>query len=339
MMQIAKVKTFFPGVVLALTIAAAANFLSEHYGAPVMLFAILIGMAFNFLMDGSPCIKGIEFCAKGLLKVGVALMGIRVTIEQILSLGFTPILYVIICVFATIGFGVLLVKVIKKGDKDNLYLGLLTAGSVAICGASAALAISLVLPKHKNSERDTLFTVIIVTVLSTIAMIFYPLVFNFLALDEQTSAMLVGMTIHDVAQVIGAGFSISNYAGEVATYVKLLRVSMLPVVIICLLVYFRQCEKRNTNKTDVELAAKKSFPWFVVGFVVILAVNSMGVIPSSVQVVVTDASKWMLVTAISALGVKTSLQKIASCGFGQISLVVIQSLFLLILATVLLAYR
>lgn len=337
MMQFAHIKTFFPGVVVALTIAAAANFLSEHYGAPVMLFAILIGMAFNFLMDGSPCIKGIEFCAKGLLKIGVALMGIRVTIEQILSLGFTPILYVILCVIATIGFGVLLVKVIKRGDKDNLYLGLLTAGSVAICGASAALAISLVLPKHKNSERDTLFTVIIVTVLSTIAMIFYPIVFNYLALDEQTSAMLVGMTIHDVAQVIGAGFSISNYAGEVATYVKLLRVSMLPVVIIALLLFFRQRDKHNTN--DGELAAKKSFPWFVVGFVIILAINSMGFIPSTAQVVVTDASKWMLVTAISALGVKTSLQKISSCGFGQISLVVIQSLFLLVLATLLLIYR
>lgn len=103
--------------------------------------------------------------------------------------------------------------------------------------------------------------------------------------------MHMGMTIYDVVQVIGAGFSISNYAGEVATYVKLLRVSMLPVVIILLLLFFMSLGKNNQSLNNVLWQKYRSR-----GFVVILLVSSNGIIPATVQSVVTDGSKWVLVT-------------------------------------------
>lgn len=301
-----------------------------------MLLAILLGMACHFLLSKGIYQRGIEFCAKNLLRIGVALLGMRVTLAQITSLGIKPILFVLLSVLSTIIVGVIIANYLNKREKTNkqkptnevLLLGLLSGGAVAICGASAALAISLTLPYYKNSERDTLFTVISVTVLSTIAMILYPILFHFLGFTELTSGVLVGLTIHDVAQVVGAGFAISNEAGEIATYVKLLRVVLLPVVVITLLIVFKS--GKNNAK-----AAGNNFPWFAVGFVILLLVNSTGIIPTVLVEGVNNLSQWLLVTAIAALGIKTSLRQIADCGLGQTLLILGETLFLLTLAIIL----
>ncbi len=149
-----------------------------------------------------------------------------------------------------------------------------------------------------------------------------------MSFDDVTSGVLIGMTIHDVAQVVGAGFAISDEAGEIATYVKLLRVMLLPVVIITLLIVFR-----NSKHGDGDV--KQSFPWFAIGFVALLLINSTGIVPEFIQKTVNELSRWLLVTAIAALGVKTSLKKILDCGPKQTLLLVIETLFLLVLAIVL----
>ena len=105
--------------------------------------------------------------------------------------------------------------------------GVLSGGAVAICGASAALAIASVLPPSDTRERDTILTVVSVTALSTLAMILYPVFATSIGLDHKQAGIFIGGTIHDVAQVVGAGYSISNETGDIATYVKLLRVAML----------------------------------------------------------------------------------------------------------------
>lgn len=326
-----------PGIFLSLVIAIIATFIANYYAAPVMLFAILFGMVFHFLMQGQTYRTGVEFCAKKILRIGVALLGMRVTLEQISSLGLRPIVFVILCVIATIIAGLILAKLLnrnssihKKTSSEAILLGILTGGAVAICGASAALAISLTLPHYKNAERDTLFTIISVTVLSTIAMIIYPLLFKTIGFDDITSGILVGMTIHDVAQVVGAGFAISDEAGEIATYVKLLRVILLPVVVISLLFYFNKNQQLKGSNS-------KTFPWFAVGFVILLLINSTGIIPIEIQQTINQLSHWMLVTAIAALGVKTSLRKIMDCGLNQTLLVIGETLFLLVLAIILIS--
>ncbi|HET6565678.1 MAG TPA: putative sulfate exporter family transporter, partial [Xanthomonadales bacterium] len=221
-------KEIAPGLLLTFTVATAAQFLGEHYGAPVMLFALLLGMAFHFLSLEGNCVAGIQFTSRRLLRIGVALLGVKVTDEQILSLGLEPLLLIPALVIATIFIGVLFSRACGRSNQ----FGLLTGGAVAICGASAALAISSTFPRSKELERDTLFTVVAVTLLSTTAMIFYPILFAFFGFDDGQTGLLIGATIHDVAQVVGAGYATSEHAGDVATYVKILRVSMLPVVVI-----------------------------------------------------------------------------------------------------------
>ena len=101
--------------------------------------------------------------------------------------------------------------------------GVLSGGAVAICGASAALAIASVLPRNDTRERDTILTVVSVTALSTLAMILYPVFATSIGLDHKQAGIFIGGTIHDVAQVVGAGYTISNETGDIATYVKLLQ--------------------------------------------------------------------------------------------------------------------
>ena len=165
-------RTLVPGVLACGVVAAAATFLSEHYGAPVMLFALLLGMAMNFLSTEGPCAAGIEFTARQLLRVGVALLGLRITVAQIAALGWQPVLLVVVSVVLTIAVSIAAARLF--GFKG--IFGVLTGGATAICGASAALALAAALPQHPLKERATLFTVIGVSALSTLAMIVYPMI-------------------------------------------------------------------------------------------------------------------------------------------------------------------
>lgn len=314
-----RIEPYFGGLLLAGVIAAAATFLSEHYGAPVMLFALLIGMAFNFLAEDSGCAVGIEFSAKTLLRIGVGLLGLRLGIADVSSLGLAPVLAIVGFVLATFACGALMSRLLGR----RMAFGMLAGGSVAICGASAALAFASVLPPHKNREQDTLFVVIGVTALSTIAMIAYPVLFKSLGLTDAESGFLVGATIHDVAQVVGAGYSISDEAGVIATYVKILRVALLPVVMLVAMVSFRSAQTQRVG-----------MPWFLVMFVLCAIIANLGILPAPVLAFLTEASRWFLVVAISALGVKTSLARIAKVQFSYVMILVVETLFLLSIALI-----
>ena len=128
-------RALMPGVLACGVVAAAATFLSEHYGAPVMLFALLLGMAMNFLSAEGPCAAGIEFTARQLLRVGVALLGLRITVEQVAALGWHPVLLVVASVVLTIAVSVAAARLF--GFKG--IFGVLTGGATAICGVSGAL--------------------------------------------------------------------------------------------------------------------------------------------------------------------------------------------------------
>ena len=318
-----------PGLLVAITIAAAARFMSEHYGAPAMLFALLIGIAFHFLHEDKKCGPGIEFASTTILKIGVALLGVRVTFDQIASLGFGPVALVVGLIVLTILSGVLLARLFSKPPEFGLLMG----GAVAICGASAALALASVLPKSDRMRRDTLFTVVAVTALSTIAMIVYPIFFKTVGFDYTETGVLIGATIHDVAQVVGAGFAVSDETGEVATYVKLLRVACLPVVVLAYALMMRGRAAANGAGDGDGKGANVALPWFAVAFVVILCLNSFGFIPSLAAQGLDWISRWFLIAAIAALGVKTSLKSMADLGPSHIGLAVAVTLVLFAGAT------
>jgi uncharacterized integral membrane protein (TIGR00698 family) len=317
-----------PGVMLSATIAAAAAFLGAHYGAPVMLFALLLGIAFNFLTEEGPCKPGVDFASRTLLRLGVGLLGLRIALEDLAVIGLFGAGLVAGLVALTIATGFIAAPLFGR----QWRFALMTGGAVAICGASAALAIAAVIPHNDKTERNTLFTVMAVTALSTIAMIVYPVLFQALGFSEAQRGFLIGATIHDVAQVVGAGFSVSDRAGEIATIVKLFRVAMLPVVLLAVVLTLRfAAVERSDDKIPL-------LPWFMVLFLALCVFGSVVDLPAVLVAQVDLASRALLITAIAALGVKTSLKALMAVGGGHLAIVVVETLVLLSAATAALAW-
>ena len=311
------VRLAIPGLLLSATIALAVRFVSDQLGGPAMLYALLFGMAFNFLTEDERFAAGIYFASRNILRFGVALLGLRITTGDVTELGWPVVALIVASVVATIVVGGLIGRAFGlKGDQS-----VLSAGAVAICGASAALAIASVLPSHKDHERNTIMTVAGVTALSTVAMVAYPVFVTYLQYDNATAGIFLGATIHDVAQVVGAGYIISDQTGEISTLVKLIRVACLvPVVLMISLV---------THRSRAESPDKRPLlPWFLVAFVVLVIVNSMGWVSPYVNSALTPVSGWCLLTAVAALGVKTSLKALADVGPAPIGVMVIQTLLL-----------
>jgi len=311
-------RAIWPGLLASLVIAAAAAFLADHYSGPVMLFALLLGMAMNFLSDVDRCKPGISFAGRTILRLGVALLGFRITLWEIAALGWQPVALVIAVVTLTILISIGVAR--AMGFKTEF--GLLTGGATAICGASAAMAISAALPPDDRKERLTGFTIIGVSTLSTVAMILYPIISHFFRFDDHQAGVFIGATVHDVAQVVGAGYAISPEAGDTATVVKLMRVAMLLPVIVTIGLWARSHGGHGEGK------APPLLPWFVTAFAALVVVNSLVPIPEFVREAGSTASRWCLVAAIAALGIRTHFSEIVEIGWKPVLLMIFETLLI-----------
>lgn len=314
------VRELFPGLAVALLVGMAAGFLGGHYKGSMLLFALLLGMALNFLTEDARLKAGIQFAASTVLRIGVALLGLRLTLDNVASLGWPTVLALAVAVVATVFAGLAAARLLGQ-DRD---LGVLIGGATAICGASAALAISSVLPQRAGHEQRTTLAVIGVTTLSTVAMVVYPALTGWLGFDATTAGIFIGATIHDVAQVVGAGYSLSPAAGDAATITKLIRVAFLMPVLLASALVLRG---RSAAGSGAPL-----LPGFALAFALLMLVNSTGVVPTGVQHAASQASQVCLVVAIAAVGVKTSLRDVAALGWRPVGMLVGVTVFLAALA-------
>ena len=329
--RIATLRQLVPGLLVAALVAMAAAFLGSHYKGSMLLFALLLGLALHFISEDPRCAAGIEFASGTVLRLGVALLGLRLTIAHVGALGWQTVLALLCAVALTILLALLLAKLL--GIERSL--GLLIGGATAICGASAALAISSVLPKSPRLERDTALTVVGVTTLSTLAMVSYPLLTSWLGFDALTSGKFIGATIHDVAQVVGAGYSLSPEAGDAATITKLMRVAFLmPVLVIISLAVRSQIARAQHAEAGGVAAGPKTplLPWFTVAFVALMLLNSTGWIPAAVQSGASDLSQGFLVLAIAGVGLKTSLKDVTQLGWRPVLMIVLVTLALAVMS-------
>lgn len=314
--MVGQLKLSYSGIVICCVTAIAATALADKYQAPVMLFALLLGLALHFLYESPKHQTGVVFCSKTILRIAVGLLGVRVAFSDIVSLGYIPPLMIAACMVATIVCGVVLAKLLKLPT----VMGVLSGGSVAICGVSAAAAITTVLPKKDFQEKFFAITVIAVTTLSTLAMILYPLLTDALKLNDVLAGVFLGGSIHDVAQVIGAGYSISPEAGNVATFIKLFRVMLLLPIVLCIFFIFRDKDSKMEGAASL-------FPPFLIAFIVLATLKNLGVIPDMLVEWINVISSNCLVVAIVAIGIKTSLKEIVSVGWKPIFLITFETVF------------
>ena len=323
-------RTLAPGLALASAIAVVSvlgePFATDtlgfvfgfHVAVPAIVLALIIGMAFHISDPQSAMQPGLTFAVKKLLRVAIALLGLRIALSDIVALGLSTAMLVIVTMAATLIVGVLLARVVGRDDG----FGALAGAATAVCGASAALATATVLPQDRARDADVAFTVVAVNALSTIAMLAYPPLCLWLGYDGRETAILLGATIHDVAQVVGAGYSVSTNVGNSAVIVKLFRVFLLSPVVLAVGWYFA---RRGTAQGR----ANVPFPLFAVVFLALVLLNSTGLVPPLVKSVLGEVSRWGLLIAIAALGLGTSLAAVLRIGWQSIVVICGTTLFLL----------
>ncbi len=312
--QAGGVRAYFPGLMMTLVAALAAAWISDHYGAPRMLMGLLIGLAFNFANGDVRLHPGLGFASKTLLRWGIVIAGLQVTLAQIVGLGWAGFASIV----ATIAVVTLAGLVAARMMGLTSAFGVLAGGAVAICGASAALALSSVLGEKRSSQAQLTLVLVTVSAASAIAMSLYPVLAQTLGLNGVQAGWFVGASIHDVAQALGAGYSISNEAGETATIVKLTRVALLAPVLFLVAMAFPADKGQSRTRIGV--------PWFVVGFFVLGAANSLIAMPVQMTDLARQVTSWLLLLAVTATGIRSPMHLLLGQGWRSAMPVIVATL-------------
>ena len=302
---------FFPGTMLCVTIAIAAAWISNHYGPPTILIALLLGLALNFVALEPRTHRGLDMIGREGLRIGIVLIGFQVTLGQIAGIGVVPFL-ALLCI-AAVAFSGGMIGARLSGQ--SRYAGILAGGATAICGASAALALYGVIGRDRLPQAQFALTLVGVALASALAMASYPILAAQLGLDDRAAGFLIGASVHDVAQAIGGGYSYSNAAGAEATIVKLARVALLAPVVLIVSLWIGKLGDQDDPSSRKFSVKGLIPPWFVTGFVLAVAVNSALPIPAEVNSFAEPTAKILLVLAVTATALRSRTDLIARLGW------------------------
>jgi len=322
-----------PGLVLSGIVAAAGYMLAPYVARvvpiPNMVIALVIGIALNPIAARPWTQAGMAFCVRTVLRWAVALLGLRVAVGDIAALGFGSGLVIVVAMTATVLFGFLFARWSDRTDAFGAMVGVGTA----VCGASATLACSTVVPDYRGKQADIAFVVVAVNALATLAMLIYPPLCLLLGFDARSTGVMLGGTIHDVAQVVGAGYAVSETVGNTAVIVKLFRVFLLLPTVLGVGWYFTRQGKRHGE-------ARVPVPVFGIVFLFLCAVNSaVPLVPSllpvyaPIKAALVEASTWGLLLAIGALGLGTSVKTIFALGWRHIAMALASTIVIFVIVT------
>ncbi len=332
----ARARTLAPGLFLSAAVALAsvlaAPLIKSATGGrvalPDMVIALIFGIALHRLAILERFQAGITYAVKTLLRYAIALLGLRIAFADIAALGLGTAALVVAVMVITIASSFLLARLL---DRDA-GLGALAGAANAVCGASATLATATVVPDYKTKSADIAFTVVMANAVSTVVMLAYPPLCAWLGLTERETGIVLGLTIQDMAQVVGAAYAVSEPVGNTAVIVKLLRVLLLLPVVLAIGWYFlRRGEKTGEARVPV--------PMFALVFILLAVVNS--ILPSTglsgvygpVKEVLSEVSRWGLLIAIAALGLGTSVTQLLTIGWRHVAIFCGAGLVILVAGT------
>ncbi len=307
------------GVATCAALGALSMVAGNVTDIPPVLLALVAGAVLAHRTDVVPLAEGVNFTVRTILRIGIALIGVRLSAAQISELGLSTVLMAAGGVFLMLTAGTLVAMAFGLPRGRSI----LSAGAVGICGASAALAISTVLPRNPAQERYTVTTVALVTALSTVAMLVYPLIGRLLDFNQLEAGIFFGASIHDVTQVAGAGAMVSPATAAAAVATKLVRISCLAPAVAAILFL---ASRRGTCVVDA--GAPPVVPLFLVGFAVIATAANLGLLTAVQRGFLSDAATFCLVAATAALGMKTSLRLLVAEGWRPLAAMVAQTCLL-----------
>lgn len=270
-----------------------------------MIVAILIGTVFHNVV-GTPAMAkpGVAFSMRRILRLAIILLGLQLTAAQVAAVGFGGVAIIVAGLVCTFAFTVLMGRVLKVDAK----LAELIAAGTSICGASAVICTNTV---TEAPDEDVVYAVACVTVFGSLAMFLYPLLPGLLQLDAHAYGLWTGASIHEIAQVVAAAFQDGQQAGQFGTVAKLTRVMMLAPMVIAL--GFIAARKAR-HAAPAEKRKAPPLPWFVLGFIAMVALNSLFPLPVSMKPTAVAVTTFLLSMALAAMGLETEIRKLRAKG-------------------------
>ena len=302
-----KLSALFPGLAICAVASAAAAWLSDHYGFPIILLGLLVGLSLNFIAHDVKTHPGLDFISRQCLRAGIVILGLQVTFAQIVALGPMPFIALLVVMTATFAAGMAGARI----SGQSPYAGILAGGATAICGASAALALYGVIGKDRLSPAQFALTLVGVSLASALAMSVYPALAGQFNLNDRQAGFLIGASIHDVAQAIGGGYAFSDAAGSYATIVKLTRVALLaPIVAVASLLL-----GPSASSAGRPVWRRMALPWFIIAFLGTVMLNSLVALPSALGAFALIASKALLLLAVTATAMRSRMDFLMETGW------------------------
>ena len=307
-----KTNSKLPGLLLAIIIAIISRYLGGQLplvGGPV--FALILGIVVNlFLKSEEKFQPGLNFTSKKLLKFAIILLGFGLSIGQILEVGKISLTVMVFTLTASFGFGALFGRLFHMDWK----LSTLISAGTGICGGSAIAALS---PVIEAKDSDVTYAISATFIFDILMIILFPIMGNKLGLSDLAYGLWTGTAVNDTSSVVAAGYAFSDKAGEFATIVKLTRtLSIIPTVV--LFSYINQRKKIKGNESSLahneKISIKSIFPFFIIFFILAAVINSVGLVPHKLGVVIHNLSKFLMIMALGAIGLNTDLKEVKNSG-------------------------
>lgn len=301
---------FLLGILLTLAIAIAAKYLALLPFLTItgqLVLAIILGMIWRATIGlREQLVAGTNFSSKKLLRVGIILLGMRLNLFDIFQAG--PSVFLIASI--SLVFTLIVVFLLTKLFKVEKRLGILTACGTAICGAAAVVAIA---PQIKAKDEEIAIGAATVAILGTIFTVTYTIIFPYIGLSANGYGVFSGATLHELAHVIAAAAPGGNQAVDTAVIVKLTRVALLVPIAFLIGLWINFDERKNASSEKASWRTMP-IPWFIVGFVVMSAINSLGVIPKSIADILIWFSYLCIAMAMAGLGLSVNLSSLSRLG-------------------------
>ncbi len=307
-----KIKNIIPGLGLSVAIALVSRLIESILPLPIIsasVIALFIGIFLNNYVRTNETFKGgIQFTSKRLLKFAIILLGASLNVTTILSVGKLSLSVMVFTLLTCFGLGYFIGKALGL----NWKLSNLISAGTGICGGSAIAAIA---PVIEAKDVDIAYAMSATFIFDMFMIVLFPIMGRALTLSDMAYGLWAGTAVNDTSSVVAAGYAFSEAAGDFATMVKLTRtLVIIPTVIIFAFLNNHLKRKSSKDSKDVEVNVKSSFPWFIIGFLLMSFLFSINVIPVDLSHTLKYISKFLMVVALASIGLKTSMKDMENAG-------------------------
>ena len=309
-----KVLNYIPGFFMALLVALLATYVESLLPIPLVgssVIALFIGIGLNYIKKPSKIIEiGLQFTSKKILKFSIILLGASLSIGTILNVGRLSLTVMFFTLLTCFGGGYFVGKWLGLDWKLS---NLISAGT-GICGGSAIAAMA---PVIEAKDKDVAYAISATFIFDILMIVLFPIMGGALGLNDIAYGLWTGTAVNDTSSVVAAGYAFSEAAGDFATMVKLTRtLTIIPVVLTFSLINVHLSNRNSVGKKSIKEKVNiiSLFPWFILAFVAMSIINSLGFIPVTVSVSMKSISKFLMVSALAAIGMKTDFREMRKSG-------------------------